>query len=109
MGNPTIREAKPSDRDQLAEMRLLLQHHVEASNPRIWYMTKQGKQEIGQDINQMLSDEDGRVIVAKEDGSIIGYAYGHVSHRTTFIPKSVGFIHGIYVREPHRRRRPRIK
>jgi aminoglycoside 6'-N-acetyltransferase I len=104
MGNPTIRETQPEDRNQLVEMRLLLQNHLETSNPGIWHMTEQGKQEIGQDIDQMLSDEDGRVMIAEEDESITGYAYGHVSHRTTLTPKIVGFIYGIYVRELYRRR-----
>lgn len=100
----TIREAGPADRDELVEMRLLLQYHVEASNPRIWHTTEQGKQEITRDIEQMLSDESGRVMVAEMEGNIVGYTYGTVSHRTSYTPRSVGFINGIYVREPYRRR-----
>lgn len=101
---PKFREAQPKDKNQLLEMRLLMQRHMEASNTRIWHMTEKGKQEIGTEIDQMLSDEVGRVMVAEMDGSLVGYAYGTISHRTSYTPRSVGFIYGIYVRELYRRR-----
>ncbi len=101
---PTIREADASDRGDLVEMRLLLQRHLEASNPRIWRMTEEGERKIAEEVEQMLCGEDSRVVVAEVGGVVVGYAYGTVSRRASFMPRSVGFINGIYVREPYRRR-----
>ena len=101
--NPTIRKARPTDREALAEMRLLMQHHMEASNPNIWRMTEEGRRSITKDIEQMLSDEEGRVLVAEEDETVVGFTYGRVVIRETYTPKTVGHIDTIYV-EPAQRR-----
>jgi ribosomal protein S18 acetylase RimI-like enzyme len=102
--NPTIRKARPTDREALAEMRLLMQHHMEASNPNIWRMTEEGRMSITKDIEQMLSDEEGRVLVAEENEAIVGFTYGRVVSRETYTPKTVGHIDTIYVKPAQRRR-----
>jgi GNAT superfamily N-acetyltransferase len=101
---PTIREAKPTDREELLSMRHALQRHDETSNPRIWHITEEGKKRLDAAVDEMLSDEDGIALVAEEDGRPVGFAWGHVAHRTDHTPKTVGFIHLIYLEEAHRRR-----
>jgi GNAT superfamily N-acetyltransferase len=100
---PTIREAKPTDRDELLRMRHALQRHDEDSNSRIWHITEEGKKRLDATVDEMLSDEDGLAVVAEEEGKPIGFAWGHVAHRTDYTPKTVGFIRLIYLKEGHRR------
>lgn len=100
----TIREAKPTDKDELLTMGLALQWHDEASNPRIWKVTEEGKRRIDTTVDEMLSDEEGIAIVAEENGKPVGFAWGHVVHRTDYTPKAVGFIRLIYLKEEYRRR-----
>lgn len=101
---PTIREARPTDRDELLRMRHALQRHDEASNPRIWHVTEEGKQHLDATVDEMLSDEDGLALVAEEDGRPVGFAWGHIAHRTDYTPRAVGFIRLIYLDEAHRRK-----
>jgi len=105
LNEPTIREARPSDRAALEMLRLQLQSHTEASSPWIWHVTEEGREKLRREVDLMLSDGDGRVLVAERKGSIVGYAYGRVSHRAEYTPRVVGFINGIYVRDSHRRQR----
>jgi ribosomal protein S18 acetylase RimI-like enzyme len=101
---PTTRRANPTDKEHITEMRLQLQRHVETSNPNIWHLTEEGKNKISQEVEDMLADERGTVLIAKQEGQPIGYIYGQISHRTHLTPGAVGFISGIYVKENHRRR-----
>lgn len=101
--HPTIRKARPKDRDELLRMRLALQRHDEASNPRIWHATEEGKQLMGATVDEMLSDDDGLALVAEVDGEPVGFAWGHATHRTDYTPRTVGFIRLIYLKEGHRR------
>lgn len=99
-----LREARPSDRDELIRMRLCLQEHMETSNSRIWHLSEEGRQRLGPNVDEMLSDEDGRVIVVEANGNIIGFAWGRVTRRTDYEPERVGFINMVYIKEAHRRR-----
>ena len=104
MTQPTIREARASDRDELNRAMLALQRHGESSNPRIWHITENGKKGLDARVDEMLSDEDGLALVAEEDGKPIGFAWGQVVHRTDYAPNIVGFIRVIYLKEAHRRK-----
>ena len=101
--NPTIRKARPTDREALKEMRLLMQHHMEASNPNIWRMTEEGRKSIAKDVEKMLSDDEGRVFVAEENEIIIGFTYGHIVSRETYTPRTIGHIDTIFVKPAQRR------
>jgi len=103
MGDLLIRKAEKSDLDELAKLRLSFQHHMEASNPRVWRITKDGQNYLRKDTEQMLTKEDGKMIVAAKDGRLAGLAYGEVSHRTTYVPNTIGHISIVYVREEFRR------
>ena len=102
MGDLTIRRAAASDLDGLLEMRLSLQRHVEASNPWIWRITEEGRRRLRQELEQMLEDGESRMVVAVKEGDLVGFAYGRIAHRKDYLPKSVGFISMVYVRENSR-------
>lgn len=104
MEKTKIRPAETRDREELVKMRLQMQRHMEASNPGIWRITEEGMLQTGPDVDGTLSDEDGRVLVAEEDGMVIGFAHGHVARRNAYTPRVVGHINTIYIKEPQRRR-----
>jgi GNAT superfamily N-acetyltransferase len=100
---PTIRRAKPSDREPLVEMRLLLQNHMEARSPIIWRYTDEGRRETGAQLDEFTENPNSITLVAEEDEHPIGYVDGLISRRTNLLPPTVGYIGTIYVREPHRK------
>jgi GNAT superfamily N-acetyltransferase len=104
MAKAKIRTAETKDREELVEMRLQMQHHMEASNPRVWHVTIEGRQGFYTEVDEMLADQDGEIIVAEADEGLVGYTYGRVAHRANYTPGGVGFINGIYVQEHLRRR-----
>jgi len=100
----TIRQATTQDRHHLTQMRHALQHHDQASNPHIWHITDQGKQKVPDQVDEMLSNQDGLVLIAEHDNRPIGFAYGSVTSREDYTPATVGFINLIYINEGHRRK-----
>jgi ribosomal protein S18 acetylase RimI-like enzyme len=102
--NATIRKVRASDRDELVRMRLRMQEHMEAANPGIWRITEEGRKQIGPDIEGVLSDGNGRILIAEKEGAVIGFAHERVVSRETYTPRTVGHIDTIYV-EPAQRRR----
>lgn len=101
--NATIRKAKASDRNKLLRMRLRMQEHMEAANTGIWRITEEGRRQIWPEVEETLNDEEDRVLVAEEEGIIMGFAHGRVVSRETYTPRTVGHIDMIYV-EPAQRR-----
>lgn len=99
-----VRKAIASDKQSLVQLRLSLQRHVEQSNDDIWKITEMGIQRLEQDVDQMLSDPEGLVLIAEKDGIIMGFAYGKAAQRTDYKPNRVGFINMIFIQEDHRRR-----
>lgn len=99
----TIRPATPADKPGIIEMRLALQRHDEASNPRIWHNTEEGDRNLGAGVDEMLSDEDGLTLVVEDNGDIVGFTYGRVTSRTDYTPEMIGFINLIYIKEGYRR------
>ena len=102
MGDLTVRRATASDLDELLELRLSLQRHVEASNPWIWRITEEGKNRLRQNLEQMITEGDGRMVIAEDEGGLIGFAYGEAAHREDYLPRSVGLLSIIYVEENYR-------
>lgn len=103
MGDMLIRNAKRSDLEELVKLSVSFQRHMEASNPRVWRITEEGQAHLREETEQMLTNKDGRMIVAVKDGILAGFAYGEVFHRTTYTPNNIGRILRIYVREKFRR------
>jgi len=104
MGDLMIRSARSSDLEEVLDLRLSLQHHVEASNPWLWWITDEGKRDLRKELEQMFADEECGIIVASEGGGLIGFASGRVSHREDYSPPNVGYILEIYVRDRFRGR-----
>ena len=98
-----IREVSQSDRDQIREMRRLLQRHGETSNPNIWQITDEGMEKILREIDGIITDGSRKIIVAESEGRIVGFIQGQVVKRNEYIPECVGFINLLYVHEPFRR------
>jgi GNAT superfamily N-acetyltransferase len=94
----------PKDKPALTEMRLALQAHDEAHNPRIWHTTPEGKRRQADQVDAMLHDPDGTTLIAEENGEPTGFTWGTATTRPHYTPERVATINLIYVREGHRRR-----
>ncbi|MFP3951822.1 MAG: N-acetyltransferase family protein [Candidatus Bathyarchaeia archaeon] len=99
----TIRPATPDDVDDLIRLRLALKRHIEASNPYVWRIIDECKECKIQQVNEMLWDDDGEVLIAEGDGGVIGFAWGHIEDRTRLTPTRIGFINLLYVDAGYRR------
>ena len=100
-----IRKATVDDLNRLVELSLDLQLCMEKSNPRVWMITDEGKRTgLRKETEEMLLDAEGRLMVAVREGSIVGFAFGKVSRRTTHSPSVVGHISRVYIIEQLRRR-----
>jgi len=104
MSDIAIRDAKSSDIDKLVELRLSLQHHVEASNPMIWHITAEGVGLLKQGLEEAMRADQDRIIVATMNGEVIGFIHGQVSQRTDYRPNVVGTVSNIYVQREFRGR-----
>jgi ribosomal protein S18 acetylase RimI-like enzyme len=99
-----IREATQNDKPSLTEMRLALQVHDEAHNPRTWQTTPQGKRRQAEQVDAMLQDPEGSVLIAEENGKSVGFTWGTAIIRPHYTPDRVGSINLIYIIEGYRRR-----
>ena len=99
-----IRRATVGDLDRLIELSLNLQLCAERSNIRVWRITDEGRSTgLRKEVEEILTDADGLLVVAAKDGNIVGFAFGKVSRRATHSPMIVGHISRIYVAEQLRR------
>jgi ribosomal protein S18 acetylase RimI-like enzyme len=99
-----VRRAGFEDLERVREMRLSLQRHLEASNPLVWRATRDWEGRVEAELEGMLIDGHGRLLVALEGGRVVGFAYGRVHRRAEFLPRCVGEISMVYVEEGFRRR-----
>jgi ribosomal protein S18 acetylase RimI-like enzyme len=104
MDNLTIRKAASSDVERIVELRLLLQEHVEKSNPLIWRITEEGMKLLKQKVEGDLADSNIQVLLAEADGEIIGFVQGEVTCRSDYLPRTVGHVSLVYVVKQFRRK-----
>ena len=105
MSSWTIREAQESDVDQMLELRLALQDHMERRNSRIWRLSAQGREEIREQLTQIFPDEDAIAFVAQDDnGDLVGMITGRVDMSDRYVPATAGSIGLLFVSESWRRR-----
>jgi GNAT superfamily N-acetyltransferase len=90
--------------ERIVGLRLLSQEHAERSNPRIWRMTDEGKKLLKQKVENDLADSNIHVLLAEADGEIIGYVQGEVTHRSDYVPRTVGHVSLMYVVKQFRRK-----
>jgi len=101
----SIRLANTSDIEELIQLRIELQRHLQSCNSRIWRTTddEARRDELRLELEEMLADADGHLVVVVMNRGIIGFIYGRVLRRTTEIPNIVGSLLGIYIRKQYRR------
>jgi len=98
-----IRAATSADRCHLIRMRLALQRHIEASNPKVWKTMEMGERWQAQQVDDMLNDKEGTVLIAEKDDGAIGFLYGNIEVRNHLTPSCVGFIRLIFVNKDYRK------
>lgn len=101
----TIRPARPADLDRLVALQLALQDHLEASNPHLWRMLAEARDQLRGQLAARLAAPGACVLVAEhpQDG-VIGVLYGRVVTNTRYTPSRAGTIDQVYVQPDHRRR-----
>jgi hypothetical protein len=104
MNDFTIRRAASPDVERIVELGLLLQEHVEESNPFVWRITEEGKKLIKQKVEADLANSNVLVLIAEADGEVIGYVQGEVTSRSDHVPGTVGQVSLMYVVKQFRRR-----
>jgi ribosomal protein S18 acetylase RimI-like enzyme len=101
----TIRHATPSDQTALGRYgaALMRQHHE--SDPRRFILTERPELGYGRFLVSQLDDAECLVMVAEEEGQVVGYVYASLeplSWRDLRGP--CGFIHDVFVDSSTRRR-----
>jgi ribosomal protein S18 acetylase RimI-like enzyme len=104
MDNLTIRRAASSDVERIVELGLLLQEHVEKSNPLIWRITEEGKKLIRQKVETDMANGSVQILLAEADDEVIGYVRGEVTSRSDHVPRTVGQVSLMYVVKQFRRK-----
>jgi GNAT superfamily N-acetyltransferase len=99
-----VRAARLEDVDKLASMRLALQQHMRAHNPRLLFMSPQAIANLSQQYRLHLENPMRRIIVAEDrTGTLIGMAMGLIADRHDLEPPRGGRIEDVWV-EPDWRR-----
>ncbi|MGB9134843.1 MAG: GNAT family N-acetyltransferase [Candidatus Bathyarchaeia archaeon] len=103
MDDFSMRTATLSDIDELFDLWINMQCHMEESNRWIWRITEEGKVLVREKVRQVLVDKNSLVFVADRNGEAVGFIYGQVVRRTDYLPRNVGIISNIYVAKGFRR------
>lgn len=104
MNDLTIRRAVSSDAQRVVQLRLLLQKHIEKSNPLIWRITKEGRNLLKQNVKSDIANDDIRILLAEANGETVGIVQGEVTCRSDHMPRIVGHVSLMYVMKGFRRR-----
>jgi GNAT superfamily N-acetyltransferase len=99
-----VRKATRADSERLLKLIEQLQQHIEHANPNLWRLSTAGRHKLTQDIKDMLSDPQGRFLVAEYDTHLVGFVYGLIIHRLEYEPNKIGMISRLFVQPVHRRR-----
>ena len=101
---PTIRPAVPTDRELLGRFggALMRQHHAE--DPQRFIQVEHPEEGYGRFLVSRIADADSLVLVAEQDGAVIGYVYADVESTSWMdLRGPCGLVHDIYV-DPAARR-----
>ena len=100
-----VRTAEPGDTEVLAEMRQLLQEHLQASNSYIWSLAPKWTASLNSKYLAHLQDPERRIVVVEAgDGTLVGMAMAHIVRRPDLVPSDSGQIDDVWVAPKHRRR-----
>ena len=100
-----IRRATPSDRDVLGRYggALMRQHH--AADERRFIQVEHPEAGYGRYLVSILDDPDSLVLVAEDDGRVVGYIYVDVEGTSwKDLRGPCGYVHDIYVDDSARQR-----
>lgn len=103
MDGVVTRKAELRDLEDVVGLAVEFQLHHEASNPRVWRITEQGRRELRSEALRMLANPGARILVAESEGKVVAFASGEIQWRDTYTPKSIGQISRIFVKREHRR------
>jgi GNAT superfamily N-acetyltransferase len=100
----TIRAARPAELDRLVALMLALQDHLEASNPDLWQMKVDTRDQIRGQLAARLTAPNSCVVVAEhEQDGVIGAAFGRIVTNSRYIPDRAGVVDQTFVHSDHRR------
>ncbi|TFF97471.1 MAG: GNAT family N-acetyltransferase [Promethearchaeota archaeon] len=100
----TIRKADNSDFNELLNLALELQYHVEQSDPGLWHLNEIGKERMKEELNQMLNEKENLVILIENVSDIIGFAFGSIQENLSYSPQRVGKIEKVFIKKNWRRK-----
>ena len=93
-----VRQAVEDDLDSLYQMSLELQDHVEASNPKIWRLSKLGRESKKNEIAEAFHDSSKMIVVAvNQEEYLVGMAIGQILNKEKMTIKVVGVIERVIV------------
>lgn len=101
----TIRPASKSDEAALGRYgaALMRQHH--AADARRFILTERPEAGYGRYLASLIGDPDSLVMVAEEDGAVVGYVYAHVENTSwRDLRGPCAYVDDVYVDEATRRR-----
>ena len=99
-----IRPACVADLDRVAQLQLGLQDHLETSNPDVWRMKPEAREQIRGQLSSRLGAQDACALVAEHasDG-LVGFIFGRVVTNKRYTPTRTGTVDQVFVAERHRR------
>jgi ribosomal protein S18 acetylase RimI-like enzyme len=101
----TIRRASASDQEALGRYggALMRQHH--SADARRFVQVEHPEAGYGRYLVSVLDDPESLVLVAENEGAVIGYLYGDVEGTSwKDLRGPCGYVHDIYVHEANRHR-----
>ena len=105
MPSYSIRLGCRSDIDDLMDMWISLQKHVEKANPHMWRLSKEGHPQLRKRMLSWISSKETRVVLSvSETGEAIGTAVGTVDHHKEYLPSDTGTIMHLFVKREYRRK-----
>jgi ribosomal protein S18 acetylase RimI-like enzyme len=100
----TVRRARPSDLDALLRLHLLLEDHLEASNPDLWRMSDAARGQLRSQLVARLTAPESCALVAEHGAEgVVGMLFGRVISNTRYQPTRSGTVDQLFVLPEHRR------
>lgn len=103
-GPYTLRPARAADLEQLVDLLLALQDHIESSNADLWRMKRDARHNLKGQVSGRLEAANSCALVAEhvEDG-VVGLIFGRIIVNNRYTPSRAGQIDQAFVRPDHRR------
>lgn len=100
----TVRPATAADQEALGRFGGALMHQHHASDPRRFIQVEHPEAGYGRFLVSRLSDPDSVVLVAEQEGAVVGYIYADVESTSWMdLRGPCGVVHDVYVDESARR------